>query len=201
MITVVVASYRYGHLAAHCLESLRSQTQRPDKVLFVDDGAGDCAHLPSLYPEVEFVIREKNLGTVANFQDMLMRVETDRCMFLGADNWLRSDALKTLDRIKADIVTYDIMVTGERKDEILARHPYEVERYQGDFYWDRSAGHHGSMLYDTRKAQAQGYSSPPGRTLEDLVLYQRMLAAGATREHVPEAFLMYRRHCQNFNNT
>ena len=39
-VTVVVASYKYGHLAAHCIESLLSQTRLPDSVLFVDDGIG-----------------------------------------------------------------------------------------------------------------------------------------------------------------
>ena len=34
MITVVVASYRYGHLAAHCIESLLSQTRPPDHIIF-----------------------------------------------------------------------------------------------------------------------------------------------------------------------
>ena len=43
MLTVVVASYQYGHLAAHCIESLLSQTKAPDKILFVDDGVGDPA--------------------------------------------------------------------------------------------------------------------------------------------------------------
>ena len=71
MLTIVVASYQYGHLAAHCIESILSQTRAPERILFVDDGVGDCAHLPAIYPEVEYVLREENLGTVNNFQDML----------------------------------------------------------------------------------------------------------------------------------
>jgi GT2 family glycosyltransferase len=119
MLTIVIASYRYGHLAAHCIESLLSQTKPPDKILFVDDGVGDCSHLPAMYPEVEYVLREKNLGVVDNFQDMLMRVQTEYTMFLGADNWLRSDTVEQLlehNHLRdADIVTYEIMVTGEFK--------------------------------------------------------------------------------------
>lgn len=200
MITVVISSYRYGHLASQAIESLLAQSRKPDKILFVDDGVGDCSHLPHIYPQVEYVFREQNLGTVKNFQDMLMRVETDKVMFLGADNWLRSDALEVLDKVDADIVTYDIMVTGELKDEILKRHPSEVTKTEGDWYWDRSSGHHGSMLYNTEKAkQVGGYESPPGRTLEDLMLYNKLLGIGATREHIPMAFLYYRRHKENFN--
>ena len=46
-VTVVVASYKYGHLAAHCIESLLSQTRLPDRVLFVDDGVGDLIKIAS----------------------------------------------------------------------------------------------------------------------------------------------------------
>lgn len=200
MITIVVASYRYGHLAAHAIESLLAQTRQPDRVLFVDDAAGDCGHLPEIYPEVEYVFREKNLGIVDNFQDMLNRVTTDKCMFLGADNWLRPDALEALDKVDADIVTYDILVTGELKGGILARHPGQIGNFQGDLYWSRKGGHHGSMLYNTQKAKdSGGYRSPPGRTLEDYVLFNAMVREGARVAHVPEAFLHYRRHARNFN--
>ena len=96
MLTIVVASYKYGHLAAHCIESILSQSVPASKILFVDDGAGDCTHLPSLYPEVEYTLRESNMGTAANFQDMLMKVDTEYTMFIGADNWLRSDTVETL---------------------------------------------------------------------------------------------------------
>lgn len=199
MITIVVASYKYGHLAAHCIESLLSQTRKPDRILFVDDGVGDCNHLPALYPEVEYVMREKNLGVVKNFQDMLMRVEGGKCMFLGADNWLRADALEILDRVEADIVTYDIMVTGESKEEIFRRHFEETGWEEGDIYWDRSSGHHGSMLYNTELAQKVGYSSPPGRSVEDWVLFNGMMERVAVHKHVPQALLYYRRHRTNFN--
>ena len=104
MITVVIASYGYGHLAAHCIESILSQTVLPARTLFVDDGAHDCLHLEGLYPEIEFIHRQKNLGTVANFQDMLLRVETEYVMFIGADNWVRSDTIELLSKEKADIL-------------------------------------------------------------------------------------------------
>ena len=136
MLTVVVASYKYGHLAAHCIESLLSQTKAPERILFVDDGVGDCVHLPVIYPEVEYVLRKENLGTVDNFQDMLMRVETEYTMFIGADNWFRSDTVEKLLGQDTDIVTYEVMVTGEFKmGHPDARLP-DVMR-DGDVYWRR----------------------------------------------------------------
>ena len=121
MITVVIASYRYGHLAAHCIESLLSQTIPPSRILFVDDGGLDCNHLLSLYPIIEYILRHKNLGVIDNFQDILSQIKTEYVLFIGADNWLRSDAIELLSNASADIVTYDIVVTGELKEEILYR--------------------------------------------------------------------------------
>lgn len=198
--SIVIASYRYGHLAAHAIESVLEQTYPAHTIWFVDDGAGDCTHLVSHYPEVKFVMRDQNLGIVKNFQDMLNRVTTERVMFLGADNWLRPDTLQILNAQTEDIVTYDIMVVGDRKREIFNRHGDQCMWSQGGIYWNRLGGHHGSMLYNTELAKkVGGYESPAGRTVEDLILYNKMLGAGASVAHVPEALLYYRRHRENFN--
>jgi hypothetical protein len=195
----VIASYQYGHLAAHCIESVLCQSRKPDKILFVDDGVGDCGHLPKIYPEVEYVLREKNMGTVANFQDMLMRVTTDKCMFLGADNWLRADTLEILDKVNADVVTYDIVVTGDSKRGLLNRHGPEMTPYQGDLYWSRFQRHHGSMMYNTKLAQSIGYQATGGiHSQEDLFLYNGFKRAGAKMEWVKKGLLYYRRHRENF---
>jgi hypothetical protein len=200
MITIVIASYQYGHLAAHCIESILSQTVQPEKILFVDDGAFDCSHLPSLYPEVEYILRDKNLGTVNNFQDMIERVETEYVLFIGADNWLRSDAIEKLSHAKTDIVTYDIVVTGELKQEILERVPGQTHPYQGDYYWDRKGLHHGSMMYRSSLGKLVGYkkkNTHGNHPQEDWNLWDNMLALGASVSSLQEGLLYYRRHREN----
>lgn len=198
---IVISSYKYGHLASHAIESVISQSRQFDKIWFVDDGVGDCKHLPNIYPEVNYVFRETNLGTVNNFQDMLQRVDTDYVMFMGADNWLRDDTLELLTQKDTDIVMYDIFVTGEKKKEIKSRHGDQIIPYEGGWWWSRKGGHHGSMLYKTEKAkQVGGYNDGFGRrTLEDLSLFNRLLESGATISHIDEALLYYRRHRENFN--
>jgi len=201
MITVVIASYRYGHLAAHCIESLLSQTTPPARILFVDDGGLDCNHLPALYPDIEYVIREKNLGVVDNFQDMLSRVNTEYVLFLGADNWLRSDAIEQLSNASTDIVTYDVIVTGELKEDILMRIPVEAFPHQGDLYWSRQEQHHGSMMYRTALGQKIGYKKryeDGNHPQEDWNLWDKMLEQGATVASLKEGLLFYRRHRENF---
>jgi len=200
MITVVIASYRYGHLAAHCIESLLSQTVSPSRVLFVDDGVGDCEHLPNLYPTVEYVLRPENLGVVDNFQDMLSRVESEYVLFIGADNWLRSDSIELLSGATTDIVTYDIVVTGELKEEILTRVPGQTQPYLGDLYWDREAQHHGSMLYRTALGKEIGYQNRfvNAHPQEDWNLWDKMMEQGASVASIKEGLLFYRRHRENF---
>ena len=201
---IVISSYYYGHLAAHAIESVLAQTRKFDQVLFVDDGVGDCAQLEMIYGnEVDFWFREKNLGVVANFQDMLMnKVKTDFVMFLGADNWLRSDALQLLsdDYAYRDIVTYDIVITGDGKEDIMKNYP--TKPINGDAYWTRKFQHHGSMLYNVALAKkVGGYAQRKGaiRSDEDLELWERMNNEGATIGYVDQGLLYYRRHRENFN--
>lgn len=199
-ITLAIASYRYGHLAAHCIESIMSQTVLPTRIIFVDDGAGDCKHLPKLYPSIDFILRDSNLGIPNNFQDILERIDTEYAIFLGADNWLRSDAIELLSQKTTDIVTYDIIVTGSLRNEITRRHPKELKRVNGDFYWSRKGGHHGSMMYRTDIAKKFGYAKRVQHSIypeEDWNLWMKMRSAGATVTHIEQALLYYRRHREN----
>lgn len=200
MITVVIASYRYGHLAAHCIESILSQTIQPERIFFVDDAAGDCSHLPAIYPSVEYIFREHNLGIINNFQDVLDRVNTEYVLFLGADNWLRSDAIELLSKHRTDIVTYDIVVTGELKAEIVNRHPNETSHFCGDLYWTRNLQHHGSIMYRTAFGKRVGYKKyrqDVSQPEEDWYIWTEMIKLGATVSYIPEGLLYYRRHKEN----
>jgi len=203
---IVISSYKYGHLAAHCIETVLAQTKQFDEIYFVDDGVGDCHHLLDLYGDrVKFIFRNENLGTVANFQDMLMnKVDTDYVMFLGADNWLRSDTLSRLSfhcEYEGNLVTYDIQITGELRDEIYNHYRSDCTRLEGDYYWQRESKHHGSMLYDVKMARSVGgYAHNGGyRTDEDANLWEKLIKADAYLVYIPEAFLYYRRHKENFN--
>ena len=132
---------------------------------------------------------------------MLSKVSTEYVLFIGADNWLRSDAIELLSNASTDIVTYDIVVTGELKKEILRRVPGETQPYQGDLYWNRQAQHHGSMLYRTDFGQKFGYKKRYEDGLhpqEDWNLWDKMLEQGATVASIKEGLLYYRRHKENF---
>ncbi len=181
----LIVSYKYGHLSAQAIESVLNQSLPFDVVRFYDDGAGDCGHLPEIYPEVEFTLRPQNLGIVKNFNLALENVKTDKVMFLGADNWLAPWTLETLMVSEADIVSYHgwKVVPGN----------YEV--------WEINQAH-GSSLYDVKKARAVGGYEASGNehTEEDSMLFNKMLRNGASLEVVQIPLLYYRwRHRRNFN--
>lgn len=184
-ITINIVSYRYGHLVAHALESVLGQTVQPDVIRVYDDGVGDCRHIKQLYPEVEFIERKGNLGIVANFNQALNRTDTERVMFLGADNWLALDTIEKLKDVDADIVSYDGWIWGGGNNKL----------------WHLPHQPHGSALYNVKKAKQVGGYAPSGNvhTEEDSVLFGKMRGVGATFAHVNEPLLFYRKHRSNFN--
>ena len=218
-ITVVIASYRYGSFVAHALESVLAQTLLPDRILVVDDGAHDgVGEIVKKYQDrvkikLDYLERENNLGIVKNFNDILMnRTDTDRMMILGADNWLRPDALEKMD-VDADIVSSDMYIVGplvskraKRNDKV--KEGYMIRVFQID---GRIRAHnyiHGSSLYNVRIAQQYGYhphhkwheGKVVKNTQEDWWLWRQMiLKSKAKHVHISEPLLYYRRHMFNFN--
>jgi glycosyltransferase involved in cell wall biosynthesis len=208
---LVIASYKYGHLAAHAIESALAQTIPFDAIYFVDDGAGDCEHLLKIYggEKIKFVLRKENKGIVDNFNDILYNiVKTDYVIFMGADNWLSSIACESIKEgiekaeSKPYIITYDIIITGILRDELFNTYRHEITEWDGDYYWSRYGKHHGSMAYEVQLAkQVSGYAhnNTSSRTDEDMNLWNKLIAAGANVRHYRQAFLFYRRHKGNFN--
>lgn len=202
-ITVCIVSYHYAHLLAQAIESIICQTLKPDRILVVDDGAHDGAEMVcSKYSGIEPLIREKNLGRIPNFADILNRVNTDKNVMLGADNWFHPQALERMVSEDADIVSTDICLVGEGAEAFGTK----VGAVFSDGYWIwkfpstgdiRKMNFIGSSLYETKIAQRFGYSRGPD---EDWELWQDMLLkAAATHRHVPAPLLYYRRHCLNTN--
>ena len=102
-----------------------------------------------------------------------------------------------------DIITYDILLTGSLKETRVSSHREEVKRHEGDYYWDRTLKHHGSMLYKTEMAHAVGgyakYNDTLNHTCEDWSLWDKMMKAEAKVAHIQQPLLYYRHHRENFN--
>lgn len=196
MLTCCIVSYRYGHLVAQAIESVLCQTVQPDEIIVVDDGGYDFPEEVHEYPVIFDV--HPNIGIVDNFNYILDRYGKDKILFLGADNWLRPDALERMD-VDADIVSCDAYVTGTEAGTFIQGNTGEYQ--DGYWRWHLPNQPHGSAIYDVKKAKAVGGYEHSGRekSEEDSMLFQKMRKAGATFTHVDEPLLYYRRHRANFN--
>lgn len=206
-LTVNIMSYKYGHLAAQCIESVLEQTIKPDAIRFFDDGAGDCTHLAYIYPDIEYVLRKGNVGIISNFNDALDKTETDRVIFIGADNYFVPDAIESILRFEDDIVSYDLLICGEDR-EAFSKGWNIKENTLGFPVWKFTKGNihranyiHGSSMYNVKLAKSVGgyYRDKGPRSNEDWMLFREMLNAGASHFHIPESLMVYRRHRLNYN--
>lgn len=221
MITIVISSYKYEHLLAQAVESVITQTRKADRIIVVDDasqrGSLNMFHHTGFFDvmrlygkDVEYFRNIDNMGVVANFDNLLKNhVKTDKVMFLGADNWLRPDALEVLDRFNADIVSYDLYLVGNQAEKFAKTiQRGKAVRENGYLVWKFAPGNmdednhiHGSSLYNAEMAKQYGYKRSPdsARTAEDWELWKAMLNGGATHVHIKEPLLYYRRHDYNSN--
>lgn len=220
-VSVIIANYNYGHLAAEAIESVLRQTLMPDEILFIDDCSEDNSlEVANRYREkIRIVRNERNLGIVANFNKAVSLTGGDYICFLGADNRLRSDYVQkcmlALDAHPEAAIAYtDVALFGPRA-EVLAQKvgAVAVEGVSDVFLWHfvdfteqtrktlaQTNFIHGSSMY-RRKAfeQVGGYKESAGP--EDHHLFVRMIEAGWSAVHCREYLLEYRQHSKDQANT
>lgn len=190
---VVIMSYGYGHLAAHAIESVLSQTQSPERIIFIDDGKGDCRHIPRLYPQVDFHERKKNLGITDSFNSALYgHVKGEQVLMLGADNWLHPLAIELMSKESRDIVTTDLYVVGI--GDLWKAYP---ETQDGYHIWRQPI--HGCSLYNVKQARdVGGYEASGGEKNEsDTMMFNKMIDAGASLGYVRRPLIYWRQHVWN----
>lgn len=209
-VTVVIASYKYGHLLGNAIESVLSQTRKADRILVVDDAGGDNSCEIAKKYGLECIKREKNLGTAKNFDDIVRNhIDTERAMFLGADNWLHPTYLEKVMSSEADIVSTDIIVTGELAEKWALRlNDEEKDFNNGYIEWrfngeDINKGNyiHGSSLFNAQKAKHYGCRGNDYNGMcVDWELWKDFINGGGKHQHIQEPLLYYRRHRFNFTN-
>ena len=208
-VSVCIFSYNYAHLLAHSIESVLCQTRKADKIYVIDDGAKDGVDkILEKYKDYNIIsiLRDKNLGIVDNFQDVLNRLDTTHALMLGADNYLHPNTLNRLLIEDADIVSYDIVLFGTEAFEFASKR--NSKYHDGYYIWKFDKGNistgnyiHGSSLYNVKLAQKYGYKKNPNSHLseEDYMLWKAMILEGNAKHiHLNIPFLYYRRHKNNF---
>jgi glycosyltransferase involved in cell wall biosynthesis len=100
--TVIIPAYNASRTIEDAVNSLRSQTAPPARILLVDDGSTDGTGDLARTLGVE-VIRQENQGPGAACNNAFGQIETPFTAYLDADDiWLPEKAASQLARLEAD---------------------------------------------------------------------------------------------------
>ena len=194
-VSLIIACYNYGHLAAEAIESALLQTYLPDEIIFIDDASSDnSVEVARRYePRIRVEVNKENLGVVGNFRNAVEMTSGDYIVFLGADNRFRSDYVEESKAIldanpEVGVVYTHFALFGDRAAVEAARIGAEPHSVASGIFIHKFPANpemdikkknyiHGSSMY-RRKAydQAGGYRQD---TLpEDHSIFSRMLDCG-----------------------
>lgn len=96
-LTVLVPAYNEADFIGDTLESLRTQTHKPERVIVIDDYSTDATGDVAASYGVDVVRPDANTGSKAGAQNVgLEHVDTDLTMVLDADTTLAPDAIENL---------------------------------------------------------------------------------------------------------
>jgi GT2 family glycosyltransferase len=211
-VAVIIVNYNGGEIVLRCLESLKSQTLHPNRILLVDNASQDnsLALIEKTFPEVEIIHSTKNLGFAA--ANNLAVQKADNCRWvalLNPDAFPEPDWLEIL--IKTAENNPDFSFFGSTQFKYGTK---DILDGTGDVYhvsgqsWRRDFGH---SLKNTEKRTGEIFSPCAAAALykreaflkvggfdanyfcqiEDVDLGFRLRLAGYKCLHVPEAIVWH----------
>ncbi|MEO9339267.1 glycosyltransferase family A protein [Mesorhizobium sp. SB112] len=97
-IDVVIPNYNYGHYLRGCVESVLSQDVDALRLLIIDNASNDdsaelARELAKADPRIETLLRPKNMGPHASFNDGVDWAKSDYFLILCSDDLLTKGAL------------------------------------------------------------------------------------------------------------
>ncbi|HTT93530.1 MAG TPA: glycosyltransferase [Solirubrobacterales bacterium] len=100
-VGIIVPCFRHGVFIADCIESIKSQTLAPSRVVVVDDGSDDPETIAALAaldrdPAIEVLRQESNLGPSAARNRALEVLDTNYVLPIDADDKLLPDAVELM---------------------------------------------------------------------------------------------------------
>ena len=131
-VAVIIVNFNSGDLLLECLDHLRAQTRRPERVIVVDNASddGSADRLEQKYPEIEVIRLQQNLGfAAANNLAAQQAHEMDWLALLNPDAFPQPD---WLEQLLAAISSYpDCAMFGAR---LLNAHDPQQLDGTGDIY-------------------------------------------------------------------
>jgi glycosyltransferase involved in cell wall biosynthesis len=201
-VGVVITTYNHARFLTDAIESVLGQTRPVDEVVVVDDGSTDDPDsIVAGYPGVRLV-RQANQGLAAARNSGLRAADTDKVIFLDADDRLLPNAVTAGLACFANAPASGFVYGGYRRIWLNGRlrsddsyTPIGSEPYR-DFLKGNVIGMHAAVMYDRARLIAIGGFDRALRRCEDYDLYLRMSRAARVASH-PEIVAEYRWHGDN----
>jgi glycosyltransferase involved in cell wall biosynthesis len=147
VVTIICICYNQAKFVEQALNSALHQTHKPIELIIIDDGSNDNSvevirQWVSMYPEVTFLINEKNLGYCKTFNKAFAVSSGSYCIDLAADDILLptrvEEGLKALNEAGVDYgVTFSDAEHIDEQGKFIRfhsdKHPHESIP-NGDIY-------------------------------------------------------------------
>lgn len=195
-LTVMIPAYNEAPVIRATLQSLWSQTRRPDKILVVDDGSSDDTGSIAASLGAEVVRPPSNTGLKAGAMNFGLRhVRTEWLVTLDADTILAPDALQEIvaaaqqENVGAAcglVLPQRIHTLWERARFVEYLLAFGVLKPVQDWYRHPMVASGCFALYRTRIVQQLG-GFPTETVGEDLDLTWRLYEAGESVKYVSRA--------------
>lgn len=102
-LSVIIPTYQHAATIAECLDSVLSQTRKPDEIIVVNDGSTDGTEkVLSRYRDRVSVISQSNQGGNAARNNGFAASRGDLVIFCDADVVMRPDMLEVMERTLAE---------------------------------------------------------------------------------------------------
>jgi glycosyltransferase involved in cell wall biosynthesis len=106
-VDVVIPNYNYGRYLRDCVNSVLSQNVEKLRILIIDNASSDDSQqtardIAAMDSRVELLLREKNRGPHASFNDGIDWAQSDYFLILCSDDYLTPGALENAVNLMED---------------------------------------------------------------------------------------------------
>src|SRR5680860_144714 len=120
MISVLVTNKNYGKYINQCIESILSQTVKPDEILVCDDNSTDTSvkKLRKFGDKIKVLYNGRNRGVAWGRNELVVQAKGDLCLFVDSDdiledNYIENQLITMKSNPSASIVYSDWHEFGE----------------------------------------------------------------------------------------
>lgn len=190
MIGVSISLYNQGQYLHDAVDSLLTQTKKPDKIIIVNDGSTDDSLKVAKKFKVK-IIEQVNKGLSSARNTGLMNLTSEYVLFLDADDYLAENCIERMEQViketGADIVAPSMQCFGTSSQEVILMPNPTLDDFK-----TANRIPYCSAIKREKLLEVGGYSPKMTYGYEDYHLWFNLISRGAKVVTIPEPLFFYR---------